>query len=86
MAAGIDRRNSFELPRYLANELIAEAYALEDAFFYKKRLEAAQWEELARRFEEIDRPFRADYAREKLRRLQIVQREQLEKQMRQFSD
>jgi hypothetical protein len=36
------------------------AQAREDAFFYEKRLAPAEWEDLARRFEEIDRPFWAE--------------------------
>lgn len=72
-AAKIANTKDFELlPPYLIDKLIEEAQALEDAFYYEKRLEPKEWEDLARRFEEIDRPFRAAYAREKLRRLTLI--------------
>jgi hypothetical protein len=56
--------------------LIAEAQDLEDAFFAEGRLEAAEWERLATEFERLDRPERAAYTLEKLRRLQIVREQQ----------
>ena len=50
----------------------AVSIALEDAFFNEGRLDPAEWERLAIQFERLDRPYRRDYTREKLRRLQIV--------------
>jgi len=58
------------LPPYPVDHLLAEAYALEDAFFYEGRLDPAEWERLADKFERVNRPYRADHTREKLRRLQ----------------
>ena len=60
------------LPPYPLNRLIAEAIALEDTFFYESRLDPAEWERLALKFERLDRPNRAEYTREKLRRLQSI--------------
>jgi len=69
-------RDFSSLPPYPVDHLLAEAYALEDAFFYEGRLDPAEWERLAIQFERLDRPYRRDYTREKLRRLQIVRERQ----------
>lgn len=65
-------RDFSTLPPYPVDYLLNEAYALEDAFYYEGRLDPDEWERLALRFERLDRPYRRDYTREKLRRLQIV--------------
>jgi hypothetical protein len=60
----------------LTGKLAQVASDLEDAFFHESRLDPAEWERLAVQFEHLDRPYRADYTREKLRRLQIVRQRQ----------
>jgi hypothetical protein len=52
--------------------LIRTAQWLEDAFFHQGRLDPDEWERLAAQFERVERPYRAGYTREKLRRLQQI--------------
>lgn len=59
-----------------ANRLIAAAQDLEDAFFYEGRLDPAEWQALSAQFDRLDRPHRAAYTFEKLRRLQSVRQQQ----------
>lgn len=57
--------------------LRARAQELEDAFYAEGRLEPEEWEQLAAGFERLDRPERAAYTREKLRRLEVVREKRL---------
>lgn len=52
--------------------LIIDAQALEDAYYTEGRLEPAAWQSVAAAFDRLDRPFRAEFTREKLRRLQTA--------------
>ena len=54
-------------------QIAAEAQALEDAFYYKTHLDPDKWERLAWKFNQADRPYRAEHTLEKLRRLQLIQ-------------
>lgn len=59
-----------------AFQLIAAALDLEDAFFLEGRLDPAEWQALSAQFARLERPHRAAYTLEKLRRLQSVQAQQ----------
>jgi hypothetical protein len=52
--------------------LAEQAQSLEDRFYTAGELNEHAWERLAQAFETARRPHRAEYAREKLRRLQSV--------------
>jgi hypothetical protein len=56
--------------------LISQAQELEDAFYRLDRLDPAEWGDLAARFERLERPERAAYTLEKLRRLQAIREKQ----------
>jgi hypothetical protein len=60
----------------LIGKLNQEAQALEDAFYQESRLDPAEWERLAARFDRLNRTHRLAQARAKLRRLQLIQANQ----------
>jgi ribonuclease BN (tRNA processing enzyme) len=61
-----------QLPLEQIDRLAAEAQRLEDLFFQTGQLDPAAWQRLSEAFASADRPHRAEYTLEKLRRLQIV--------------
>jgi hypothetical protein len=58
------------LPDHPQDQLLHQAQALEDAFYFDGHFDPAEWRLLAQLFERSGRPYRAEHTLEKLRRLE----------------